>query len=445
MRILLVYPPHTREIVMGYPSDYTRKARSDLPPLGLLYLSSYLKKNHDVKIVDMSASGMEADGITTLLDSFSPGLVGISCVITHWMPVLDIARAVKKSNPSLPVVVGGPNPTYYPDETLAEENIDYVICGLGQIPLMELADQLESGRIDKDIEYCYGHNSPSPKIRPLPRPVSVDLFPYPDRSALPIDLYNVPFCPENPTTSILSSQGCCFRCAFCNCWEGKPVQVRSFEKVVDEMEGVGGLGIRSIMFQDDLFTIDAERVRKLCAAIIRRGIKINWTLKSRVDCIQEWMPALMKEAGCFNVHFGIESGNDKTLTRMKKGTTVAQSAEAVRMVKKGGLSCTGNFMLGYPGEDEKDIRNTIDFAVGLGLNLSQFSITMDIAGTELYGEAVKSGRRKPGDPYREFVLDPENTDITHLFSSDLFNGEQMFAFLREAYSKTRTLYDVSRE
>jgi len=220
------------------------------------------------------------------------------------------------------------------------------------------------------------------------------------------------------------------------------MRLRLPENVVREMEQVQQLNIRSIMFQDDLFTISSKRVEKLCNLIIERGLDLHWSVKSRIDCIEPLLLKLMKEAGCFNIHFGIESGNDKTLVRMNKGITTEQIRAVVQDTKDAGLSVTGNFMLGYPGENKEDVENTIAFAEELQLNISQFSITMDAPGTELYAEAISVGRRT-SDVYQDFILNPETTDITDLFSSNLLDKETLLELMQQAYSRTRTLY--SRE
>lgn len=443
MKLLLIYPPATQDVSRALPKNYDKEARSHLPPLGLLYLASYIREQgHNVHVIDMRAEELVSKDILSILKDFQPNLIGISCVTTSFPSVLDLINTIKECE-DIPIVLGGPSPTLYPKETLQHKGIDYLICGCGQIPLGELCNQLEKGNPDSDILNCYTPNRPPLDGAVLPKLVNPDNFPFPDRTALPISSYSIPFCPENPTTSMISSIGCCFKCKFCNCKNSYPLQLRSPENVIREMKQVQRLGIRSIMFQDDLFTLNSKRVEKLCNLIIDQGLDLHWSIKSRVDCIKPSLLDLMKEAGCFNVHFGIESGNNKTLIRMNKGVTTEQARSAVQAVKDVGLSVTGNFMLGYPGESKQDVQNTISFAEELQLNVSQFSITMDAPGTELYTEAISVGRRS-GDAYQAFILNPENIDITHLFSSDLLSKATLLELMQQAYSRTRTLYNVKQ-
>lgn len=444
MKVLLIQPPCIREIPIGYKRNYSEKARSPLPPLGLLYLAGHLKKHHDVKVLDMTLSGQDICELPSIINDFQPDLVGVPAVIGLWPTVIDIFNLIKEVDSSIYTVVGGPNATQYPEETLSFKSIDFLIVGLGQLPIMKLCNQLEKGQPGEGIENCYvqGKSHHGGYCTVYSEEHALDKFELPDRAAVPFSQYYVGLCPDNPTTTMVTSMGCPFKCAFCDC-HNQRIQMRTAEKIMDEIEIIQKMGIKSILFQDELFTLKPQRVKQICENLIERKTMLHWSVKSRIDCIQPWMPELMKKAGCFNIHFGIESGNNSTLARMKKGYNTNQIQQAVQLVKAAGLACTGNFMLAYPGEDEKDIRNTIAFANVLNLDLVQFSITLDIPKTELFDEAVISGRRH-GNPWSEFVKNPARIDLVEMFSSELFPPEKLFDFLDEAHQSTKTLYNVKR-
>lgn len=441
MKVLLIQPPYDKAIALGCKRNYSEEARSPLPPLGLLYLAGHLKKNHDVKVLDMALPNRYFEQMMSMIDIFRPDLVGVPTLIGLWPTIIKLLNLVKDEYPFIRTVVGGPNATQYPEETLTFKNIDFLITGLGQFPLMELCNQLEKGQSGEGIENCYVQGKKYDSYHTV-YSHKLDEFEFPDREVTPFKEYYVGFCPENPTTTMITSMGCPFKCAFCDV-HNQHLEIRSAEKVVDEIKSIQKMGIKSILFNDELFTLKPDRVRGICEGLIERKIKVHWSVKSRIDCIQPWMPALMEEAGCFNVHFGIESGNDKTLKRMKKGYNTEEIVDAVLMIKSSGLSCTANFMLGYPGENEKDICNTIVFAKALDLDLSQFSITMDTPNTELFKEAVASGRLH-GDHWSEFTKHPERTDLVEKFSSEL-PSEKLFDFLDVAHCNTRTLYNIGVE
>jgi anaerobic magnesium-protoporphyrin IX monomethyl ester cyclase len=446
MKILLIQPPNKEETMTGlYPKGYAGKARSIFPPLGLLSLASYLKERHDVVVLDMILLNQTVDDLARVLKDIKPDMVGVTAIIGLWSSVLKIFKKIKELDPSIYTVIGGPNATYFPEETFCHKEIDYLIVGNGQKPLMELCNRLEQGRPQEGIENCFKQGLVYSKFEVInTREYNLDKFPFPDRTFTPYMSYSVPFCPENPSTTMITSMGCPYKCVFCT--TARPsLMILPAEKVVEELESIYKLGIKSVLFQDELFTTDKKRVREVCGSLIDKDIQLHWTMKSRIDGIQPWMPGLMKKAGCFNIHFGIESGNNDTLMRMKKGYTTDIIKETVNLVKEAGLSITGNFMLAYPGESEADILHTIDFAKELELNISQFSLTIDSPGSALFEEAVRIGRRSH-NYLSEYVRhpDPDNSGLpTVLFSaSDRFSEDELHSFLEKAYASTKTLFDL---
>ncbi len=156
MKILLLHPSNTEEIPIGYPRTYAKQARSSLPPLWLLYLASALgSEGYEVNVVDMIASNIEINELPKILQHFHPDLIGVTAIIGLWPSVLKVFRVVKQYDISIITVVGGPNATQYPEETLSHPEIDYLIVGPGQLPLLRLCNQLNSGNSRENIENCY--------------------------------------------------------------------------------------------------------------------------------------------------------------------------------------------------------------------------------------------------------------------------------------------------
>jgi len=445
MKLLLIQPPNTNEVMADlYPSNY-KEARSVLPPLGLLSLASYLKSRHDVTVIDMILENKTVDDVPGILDEIKPDIVGVTSIIGLWPSVLKIFHKIKLHDSTIRTVVGGPNATYYPAETFAHKDIDYVIVGNGQKPLMELCDRLDKRVSCVGIENCYVRGIQYNQFKCVYSDDHyIERYPFPDRRFTPHEQYSVPFCPENPTTTMITSMGCPFKCEFCTRTR-PPVQFISLKNIIEELIDIQKLGIKSIMFQDELFTLHKERIMDFCRIIIKYGIRLNWMIKSRIDMIETDMLEPMINAGCFSIHFGIESGNDSTLKKMKKGYTSQKVRDVVAMVKASGIKCTGNFMLAYPGESVDDILKSIDFAKELNLDLAQFSLTIDSPGSRLFDEAVTLGRRNK-DYLSEYTAhpDPNNSGIpTTLFSaSDKFTDNELHNFLNIAYSNTRTLFNI---
>ena len=447
MKILLIQPPNQAEAMTElYPEGYAKKARSVMPPLGLLSLAGYLKTRHDVVVQDMILNEYGIKDIGKILEQTKPDMVGITSIIGLWSSVLKLFKEIKKIDSSIITVVGGPNATYFPEETLSHKEIDYMILGNGQLPLMQLCDRLEKKQIGSGIDNCFMQGINYTKYGVIYNSEnSLNNFPFPDRTFTPYNQYTVPFCPENPSTTMITSMGCPHRCEFCTTLR-PPLMIVPTEKIVEEMTEIYNLGIKSILFQDELFTVNKKRVNDICELLIDRNIKLHWSMKARIDSIKPGMSELMKQAGCFNIHFGIESGNNKTLLAMKKGYERDTIKKTIDLVKKAGLSVSGNFMLAYPGETKEDILQTIEFAKELDLNVSQFSLTIDSPGSRLFDGAIKSGRRTH-NYLSDYVRhpDPDNSGLpTSLFSaSDKFSQEELHSFLELAYSSTKTLFDIS--
>jgi radical SAM superfamily enzyme YgiQ (UPF0313 family) len=443
MKVLLVNPPSDNDVSLFTLDDYNKKARSAQIPIGLCYLSSYLKSDHDVKIFDMDANGLS---IMSEIDTFQPDIIGITCTIGKWPAVKALAREIFEYTDDTPIAVGGVNPSLYPHETLQCEDIDYVISGFGQIPFKALCDKIEKNPnyIYTDIPNCYTEYNCDKNTRGSFEFVNLDDFPLPDRASLSVEDYTMPFFPENPTTAMLTSLGCPYKCHFCACKNFQPVKLRKPENIALEMKEIERIGIRSVLFNDELFTMNEKRIRKICSHIIDKDVDLNWSVRSRANLVNPEALALMKSAGCFNIHLGIESGTERILERMKKGITIDTIKKSVNTIKEAGLSITASFMLGYPDETADEIFQTIHFASDLELNSVQFYITQPEPRTKLY-EEVKHIKNLPNDIYADFTLNPDNVDLTQNIASTLFTKNDMNKFLRYAYGQTTSLYNIKGE
>lgn len=441
MKILLLNPPKDEEVSMFVPADYGTKARSNQVPLGLLYLESYLRMRHDIQVLDMNALEMGVAEAAGYIGLFQPDLIGITCVIGKWKTVQALARNIKM-NFNIPIVVGGVNPSLYPWETLQCKDIDFVVSGFGQYPMQELCSRIELG---KNVDYTFNvrtrNNIPASKIRGEFVVEGVDLYPIPDRSILDINQYTMPLLGEGPVTSMLTSAGCPYKCNFCACKNFKPVTIRRASSIVSEMKKVEALGIKGVIFNDELFTMSLPRIREICTAIVGSGVKLNWAVRSRANLINKEALDLMKLAGCVNVHLGIESGTDNILERMKKGITVKLASESVESIKMAGLGVTASFMLGYPQETRDEIMQTIRFAERLDLDSAQFFITQPEPGTELY-EEVRKAKGLPEDIYSDFVLSSDEALLRDNIASLEFTKEELEDFVKEAYSRVKNLYNI---
>jgi anaerobic magnesium-protoporphyrin IX monomethyl ester cyclase len=302
-------------------------------------------------------------------------------------PALRLARRLKDNCDLL--VAGGPLPTLCPEDFL--DDFDVVAVGEGEETMRDLVDAFENGHLLSAVKgIVYQRQKSGCKvIYTPPRELIEDLntLPFPARDDFDNDAYKRHYFQKfgYTTTSLITSRGCPFHCDFCSrAVFGNKFRTRSPKNIVDEMETVEKLGYDRIWFSDDCFTLNRKRLLSICDEIVHRGLEINWECLSRVDSVDEETAAKMKEAGCVRVFFGLESGNDSTLALMNKQASVSQGKRAVLTFKKAGIEVGAFFIVGYPGETDRTILDTLRFASSLPLDYLSFTMPYPIPGTPLY-------------------------------------------------------------
>lgn len=250
---------------------------------------------------------------------------------------------------------------------------------------------------------------------------NLDDLPIPAHEMLPLDKQRMPMM-KGPFTFIVTSRGCPAGCKYCikHVSYQNSVRVRSAENICDEIEVLNKLGIYNIHMYADLFTVNREHVIDICNELIRRNIKIKWTCNSRVDYVDEEMLTLMGKSGCWLISWGIESANEMVLKRARKGYKKEQAFKALKWAKAAGIKNWGYFIIGLPGETEESIRETIDYAKELPVDIALFHVAAPYPGTPFFYEVVENNWFRPGTKWEEVdmdqstVLDYENLSAEQL-------------------------------
>jgi anaerobic magnesium-protoporphyrin IX monomethyl ester cyclase len=400
MKICLISPPYRSSVqsVVGVSS----------PPLGLAYIASMLRQNHEVKIIDSNILNYTIKDVERELRSFYPDIVGITSTTPSIYEAYRVAEAAKRVREDCTVVLGGPHVTFMSRRTMEECGyVDVVVKGEGEETTKELVEAIGRGiplnRV-KGITFR-GENE---MIDTDPRPFikNIDDIPFPSRDLLPMSLYE--FNGVRYTT-MLTSRGCPFKCSFCSSsrlfggyWRG-----RSPENVLEEMKIIyEEYNIRNIEFLDDTFTLNQERAEKICDGIIKQGWDISWGASSRVDTLSKKLAEKMKKAGCWIMFLGIESGSQKILDAIGKGITLEQVKKAVKILKDAGIQVLGSFIIGFPQDTKETIKETIKFAKSLNLDYAQFSILTPYPGTPIFDYAKKNNMLLTEDWSRYTVTEP---------------------------------------
>jgi radical SAM superfamily enzyme YgiQ (UPF0313 family) len=421
------------KITLINPPQDTRYSQ---PPLGLALIAAILaKEGYTVNLLDANAFGLKPEEIPPQVEGAD--VIGLTAMTPTIGTALKIAGLLKRKNPHLKTILGGPHVTLLPEDTLtASPDVDVIIRGEGDITVIDLLKALENHRplnaiegISFRKENTIIHNAARKTI------VDMDSLPYPAWHLLPWQRYQ-PHPPHGmalPFGAMVTSRGCPYRCAYCS----KPVfgshfRAQSPDRVVEEMVYLQQkFGIKEIAFYDDSFTLDKKRVHAIAEKIIEKKLKFAWTCETRVNLVDKMLLAHMKQAGCYAVAYGIESASPEIIKTLQKDITLEQVEAAVRAHKEVGLQVIGYFMLGSPGETPQTIQQTIDFAKKLKVDFAQFSVTTPFPGTELYDIYIQ--KNKESIPWEKFVYAGTDNPANPVFESDNLTREDLAAWTSRAY------------
>ena len=357
-------------------------------PLGLAYLGAVVREHgHSVRVKDFNMIGEMSwqnieDALAREIRWFDPDLVGITCNTAERFNMVKLAGKVKNHTGAF-LIVGGPHVSATVEQTLrCIPEVDVVVRDEGESTTIELCEKLELGDTSwkkvRGISYIEKGEVVSNPDRELIE--DLDKIPFPARDlfgneeyAFRIPLSNL----QNRVTGIVTSRGCSGRCTFCFThvmWRHR-YRIRSPNNIVDEMEQVlqEYPFFEGFWIMDDNFIADKRRTIAICREIRRRGLKIIWGCHGRVDAIDQELASEMASANCKMISFGIESGSDKILKYMGKGSTTHLNKRAIRICRENGIQPRGTFIFGYPGETLIDILKTIEIISYFEPNMTLYS------------------------------------------------------------------------
>jgi len=390
MKILLVNPPGSLEERYG---SEMKKFGAVSEPMGLAYIASFLeKKKYFVKILDAAVLGMGLKDVEQFLKKDYFDIIGVTMLTPSYSAVLNTLRMIKKVSPGTVTVCGGPHPTAFPGETLEEiKELDVVCIGEGENTMYEIVRSLEDNKDFAKIKgIAFRQDNRIVINAPRPYENNLDNFPIPARHLLPVDKYSLTasrtsggrYCP-----TIIVARGCPFKCAFCYRIFGSTFRHHSIERIIEELKLlINQYQASQVNLEADTISIDKKFLISLCDAIISSGInvKIKWTCESRVSTIDEDVLKKMKEAGCWQISYGVESGVQRLLDIIHKGVSLEQIERIFKLTKKHKISIRSFFMLGLPTETREESYQTIEFAKKLDADWAQFTLTIPYPGTHLY-------------------------------------------------------------
>jgi len=363
------------------------------PPLGLLYLSAHLDEHAIANEVYDTTFSSKGDFNKYLLDH-KPAIIGIYVNLMTKVNVLEIVSFVRLHLPSSRIILGGPEVTYSAENFL-RYGADCIVIGEGEETMLEIVKSLqanpESRNHWKDIHglaFLVGdefvQTPPREKIK------SLDDLPIPNRKKINLQLYLDGWKKRHGKNAISVStmRGCPYTCKWCSrAVYGLSYRRRSPEKVVEELEMIKrDYNPDSLWFVDDVFTISHKWLTAFRDELKRKNIMIPFECITRADRMNEEVVKMLKEAGCFRVWIGAESGSQKVIDLMDRRVDVNQVRDMIQLVKRHGIEAGTFIMLGYPGETESDIEETIHHLKESNPDYFTITVAYPIKGTELYQE-----------------------------------------------------------
>ncbi len=408
VKVLLVNPPQINLVTNNIPSIVDEE-RGYNPPLGILYVAAYARENtrHEIGVIDAVVEELDYPALKMRLLRESPDVVGITATTFTLVDACETAKLVKEINGDILVVMGGPHPYIYPDETINLPGVDFLVLGEGEKAFSALLDNLDDPAALREIKgLVFRDRGEIINTGNPPLVEDLDSLPFPARDLTPFRKYYSLIAKTRPVTTMITSRGCPFRCLFCDRPHlGKRFRPRSAKNVVDEMEQCVGLGILEFLIYDDTFTVNKQRVFDICREIKERGLKIGWDVRARVDTITPEMLKAMKDSGCERIHYGVEAGTPEVIETLRKGITIEQVRRVFKQTKEAGIAILAYFMIGSPGETKAQIEESLRLAQELSPDYLHLAITTPFPETDLYRMGFDRGVLKE-DYWRQFAKSP---------------------------------------
>ena len=440
MKIMLIFPNLSEATVArNYVDQLKFQIRGIYPTLGLAYIAGALENaDHEVVFVDANAECLAEEKVEERIKSFSPRVVGFYCGTLMIDEVRKFARVAKKVDEKIVTVVGGPHLSVFPEVTLEAREFDIGVIGEGEKTICELVDTIDrEGDVRNVAGIVFRNGSETVKTDSREYSTDLDSIPFPAWHLMPIEKYHdILSCMRGFVPTMITSRGCPFKCIFCSpeCRLGRKFRYRSPQNVLEEILYLKRYyEIKEVCFYDDSFTVNKKRVHSLCDKMIESNINIKWECRTRVDLVDDAILEKMAAAGCFRIRYGIESGDNDILKRLRKDITVEQSRKAVELTKRYGIEVFGYFMVGNPGENRRTVEKTIALSRELDFDYINVNVlSLRPPGSELFDWAAESGFIDKD--YWERFSRGEDLNPAPVLEKGELHTKELERYMRKAYA-----------
>ena len=431
MKVLLINPHVSDKYDLG----------TNIIPLGLAYVGTALERaGKDIEVLDIFINRLSMDEVKRKLEEllFSSTWVGITGIINGFNYIQWLCRLIKKIKPDVPIVLGGPICTPNPNLLLKSVEADICCIGDGEETIMELSRVFDQDMNILDVKGIFfkeGGKLHNNGARSLEKNLKYYDFPAWDLFDVQRYLKSPGILKSKPAMHLIGSRGCPFACRFCST-SNKTIRRRTAESVVQEIEILyAKYNIDHFEFVDEFFFFNEKSLVDFCDTLLKKEIKITWFALGRANVVDKFSIEslqLLKKSGCNWMGMGVESGSQKILDAMNKGITVEVSASVIKKLRDCGIMPACSFIIGYPGETEDTIRETIEFCKDNLFPSVRFNYLTPIPGSPVYEEALKKGFIKDEIEYWKAIETPFHerliVNMTSMPEDELvkhkINGEQ---------------------
>lgn len=426
------------------------------PPLGLLYLTSYVQKysSHTVKIFDARFTDYTFDQIEDVIRQENPDVVGVTGFSVESEENHEVAKSSKSACPDVPVVLGGPYVTADYMDALKDNNVDFGVIGEGERTFLQLLNAFENGIDTRAIEgLAYRGNGEIKVTAQREFIINLDELPYPAWDAIEVDKYfkikkfgkrnsSSQHQLKNRVLPIQTTRGCPYRCIYCHNLFGKKLRKRSIENVIGELRLMKDkYRAEEIEILDDTFNVDLNRGKAIFRRIIEEKFNLNYSFTNglRADLLDEEMLDLFKEAGVYRMVFAIESGTPRIQKAINKNVNLEKAKDIIKMSTDRKFSVGGFFMAGFVDETEEEVWNTINFALKSTLHTMTLSIMTPFPNTDIWNELKDKGYDLSADPkhFSKVFINPSKVTDERLeqlrriaFKKFYLNPRRIWSILR---------------
>lgn len=396
MKCVLIIPAWQPEEI--FPTKTAASQINYWQPLGTLSVAAAMQQaGHEVEF--LNGAFMTNTEILRAVEKTTPEFVGIYSTAFGWPKAKQAAAEIKKILPKVFLTVGGPYPIAIREGCLSDCRwIDAVVTGEGEVTVVELLERLSDRASFSGVAGLVFREGQQ-VISNEPRPLITDLdgLAFPARELLGEAGHYIPppaTYRRKPVAVVMTSRGCNRKCIYCfqiDKERKSGIRYRSIANVIEEIELCLNQGYREIKFIDETLAGDYDRAMQLALEIKGRRLDFSWFASARVDQVDKPLLQAFREAGCWAILLGAESGVQKNLNTIRKGISLDQVRRAVRTAKEVGIKVFTPFIFGIPGETFEDGLKTIEFACELNPDVANFHSLTPFPGTELYDNIDKYG------------------------------------------------------